>query len=1071
MPAIDSLSIQISASSEKAVHAIDRIITSLNSLNATLTATATATGLTTLTNSLTTISKITIPAANFEGITKLSSALAKLGSTQTATTVLPQIGNAFNEMLTSISAAPVVNENVTQMASALAKLGGTNAQRAITTIPQLSTAFRTMIVELSNAPTISRNIIELANSIAQLSRSGREATSSTAGLTGAFRNFNFNVGTIINPLRRLRLGFGSIAAIAGHVYANFFLLIRGARLLGKAIDYSSSMTEAANVVSVTFGKSADAVTDFTETCIKEFGLARLSATQFASRFQAMGKTMGITSEQVVKANDFITSKISGNTRAYEDLGDSVADVSINLTKLTADIASLYNQDYEDVAKDMQSIYTGMTRPLRKYGLDLTNATLKEWAMSQGLESNIEKMTQAEKTMLRYQYVMSRTAGAMGDFQKTADTWANSLRTVKQLLQEIARVIGEALINALKPALIAFRQFLTNFLDLTQKALNALGKLLGWRQIDYGGASLVEDMEDYGEAIDDAAGAAKKLKGQLRGIDELNNLTTNPKSGGGSSGLSGLASDIESIWDKIKDSDNPYLSDIESWREFGQKIADKIGEGLSSINWSEVYTKASNFGTNFAEFLNGLIKPKTWNLFGKTLGGGIMTAIESAFAFGSNFDWDNLGTAIAEGINGFFGEFEGGKLADTIDVFIQGFETTFKKAVEKINWKNIFADMLDFLMHIDLETVDIVIKTVGTIYGVFLISKAITQELAAMGAISVPAVLAITGAGFVGFKIGNWINEQLEETFGEDEVYEFWETVFDFWSGAGEKIKKPFEELAAWYKDNEYKSLIFTAIATWGGDLKRDVTTNIGPIWDEVKTEWEEFWENIFDDLGVDTLILKFEDWIDEIKGLFENDPKKFWSLILTSGVSDSLVEDFETIFGLLTMTIEDFVDDVKKAIESLFTDPLSFARNFFNQIGDWAEPFMNDTIDGLAKLFDAKNLLTGKTSSFSLTHIKFPKFATGGYPTTGSLFWAGEQGAELVGSINGNTAVASNGEITGITQAIRSSSDAEIALLRQQNELLVALVNKEFGISKNDLFNSVRSSANEYTRMTGRPAW
>ena len=1049
MPAIDSLSIQISASSTKAVNAIDRIITSLNSLNATLTATATATGLTTLTNSLTTISKITIPAANFEGITKLSSALAKLGSTQTATTVLPQIGNAFNEMLTSISAAPVVNENVTQMASALAKLGGTNAQRAITTIPQLSTAFRTMIVELSNAPTISRNIIELANSIAQLSRSGREATSSTAGLTGAFRNFNFNVGTILNPLRRLRLGFGSIAAIAGHVYANFFLLIRGARLLGKAIDYSSSMTEAANVVSVTFGKSADAVTDFTETCIKEFGLARLSATQFASRFQAMGKTMGITSEQVVKANEFITSKISGNTRAYQDLGDSVADVSINLTKLTADIASLYNQDYEDVAKDMQSIYTGMTRPLRKYGLDLTNATLKEWAMSQGLESNIEKMTQAEKTMLRYQYVMSRTAGAMGDFQKTADTWANSLRTVKQLLQEIARVIGEALINALKPALIAFRQFLTNFLDLTQKALNALGKLLGWRQIDFGGASLVEDMEDYGEAIDDAAGAAKKLKGQLRGIDELNNLTTNPKGGGGSSGLSGLASDIESIWDQIKDTDNPYLSDIESWREFGQKIADKIGEGLSSINWSEVYTKASNFGTNFAEFLNGLIKPKTWYLFGKTLGGGVMTAIESAFAFGSNFDWDNLGTAIAEGINGFFDEFDGGKLADTIDVFIQGFETTFKKAVEKINWENIFQDMMDFLSHIDLKTVDITIKAIGTIAGAYLIGQAITSYLIA-NPITLP-LAAVTVLG--GFKLGEWIGTQWEEALGtnpdtgETYWYEFWEKVFQTaektfkivspvanaistilvggLGGDGESIAK---KTAKWYSE-------------FGKGLKEDWDNNIQPILEELGKEWDEWWDGLFDDLGLDEIITNFQDWIDKVKELFEGDPKVFWSHILTRGANDKLLDDFEDMLGKCLEYVKTWVDDIKKAVE------------------------------GVKDVFDFNNSRANKSSRFSLNPIQFSGFATGGYPTTGSLFWAGEQGAELVGSINGNTAVASNGEITGITQAILSSADTERALLVQQNELLLAILNKEFGISEDALFSSVRRSALDFTRSTGSPAF
>ena len=187
------------------------------------------------------------------------------------------------------------------------------------------------------------------------------------------------------------------------------------------------------------------------------------------------------------------------------------------------------------------------------------------------DSNIEKMSQAEKTMLRYQYVMSRAAGAMGDFSKTADTWANSMRTVRQLLQEIARVVGEALINALRPALLAFKRFLFGFLDATEAALNALGKLLGWKQIDFGGAALAEDTEDYADALDDAAGAAKKLKGQLRGIDELNNLTSNDKGGGAGGGSGLLNADIGSLWDNIKDTERLYESSVEDFYDFGKRI--------------------------------------------------------------------------------------------------------------------------------------------------------------------------------------------------------------------------------------------------------------------------------------------------------------------------------------------------------------------------------------------------------------------------------------------------------------------------------------------------------------------
>ena len=90
----------------------------------------------------------------------------------------------------------------------------------------------------------------------------------------------------------------------------------------------------------------------------------------------------------------------------------MSDVSLNLTKLTADMASLYNVEQKAVVEDLEAIFTGQTRPLRTYGLDLTQATLAEWAMKQGLDADIQSMSQAEKTMLRYQYVIANTTAEL-----------------------------------------------------------------------------------------------------------------------------------------------------------------------------------------------------------------------------------------------------------------------------------------------------------------------------------------------------------------------------------------------------------------------------------------------------------------------------------------------------------------------------------------------------------------------------------------------------------------------------------------------------------------------------------
>ncbi len=1098
---------------------------------------------------------------------------------------------------------------VTNLAATLSKFGGKNAQNAITVIPQIGRSFAQMANELAKAPAISQNLVRLAEALSQFSRSAKTASTSSTGFGKSTNFLSTALRNVHIPTMRAHRGFTSLAAIFGRLYANFFLLIRGAKALGRAMDYSSSMTEAQNVVSVVFGKSADVMDDFAQTAIKDFGLARLSAVQFASRFQAMGSTMGITAEQVGKANDFILSKVKGNENAYDDLGKSVADMSINLTKLTADIASLYNQDYADVAQDMQAIYTGMTRPLRKYGLDLTQATLKEWALANGLDADIEKMSQAEKTMLRYQYVMSRTGGVMGDFKKTADTWANAMRTVKQLLQEIARTVGEALINALRPALLAFRNFLFNFLKLTESALNALGKLLGWQKIDFGGAALIEDTEDYADALDDAAGAAKKLKGQLRGIDELNNLTTNQGSGGGLGGASGIGAGIDSIWDQIKPSEEGYESTVKDWYDFGRRISDAFKNGLQSIDWENVFVKAIGFGTNLASFLNGLIDPETWKLFGKTLGNGIMTAFKFAFAFSEEFDWENLGDAIAEGINGLFEALDGGEMADALDSLIQGIQKTLKTAVGKIDWDQIKQVFKDFFANIDIETIDFLFGAGVLATAAATITGAIASIISTSG-LSIGLIgISIGGA----YLIGKHIGDLWEEALGEDDVtgesywYLFWEKIFKtggvVWTALDKVIGKDTaigSTLGA-ITDVLWFGLKGTDnIETWLGKyfeigeffkgVKEDIKENLGPVLEEMKNEIEEWsgidfdgtafkifefnWDSIFkpfqveefDTAPIDTIIdkvtllaAKFGSFIADadltnittklaevLSGVAAfGDPTNqtgitnlgaaFLNLRDTENESGSALDlltgkfdEFKTNTAEILQTWwnddvapkfdlptwEEMVSSIKDSIETVWNDTVDFwtravpewfeqdvkpfftkdywvgfltgikdafsqiwddakqlAKGFFNSIADFAENFINGAIDGFGALASAKSLLSDVNIDFNVPHIKIPRFAQGGYPSTGSLFWAGEAGAEMIGSMNGKTAVASNGEITGIISAIQQTSSAEMELLRQQNSLLQGILEKEFGISNDDLFRSVRNSARDFTNRTGNPAF
>jgi hypothetical protein len=191
-------------------------------------------------------------------------------------------------------------------------------------------------------------------------------------------------------------------------------------MLGNMAGVASNLVEVQNVVDHTFGQMQYKLEDFTKSSIENFGLSTLAVKQYASRFQSMGMSMGITNAQVAKSADFVSAHMTDEAKALYNSSESLADMSINLTKLAADYASFYDIDPSEAFEKLQSVYTGSTRPLRSLGLDITQASLQEWALTNGINANISAMTQAEKTMLRYQYIMEQSSHITGDFARTSD---------------------------------------------------------------------------------------------------------------------------------------------------------------------------------------------------------------------------------------------------------------------------------------------------------------------------------------------------------------------------------------------------------------------------------------------------------------------------------------------------------------------------------------------------------------------------------------------------------------------------------------------------------------------------
>ena len=657
-----------------------------------------------------------VKAVDTSGLISMVSALSKIGgkaSTQ-ATKNLPALSAQLQNFVRQMNKIGALNFDMTNMSNlvtSISRLGSVASGRAVTNIPLLADNLKYLFETLSKAPNVSSNIIQMTQALGNLSNRSGGAISglntSISSLSGSFLGFKTSTGKALIGLKSFTRQILSSMGI--------YLGLYGAiREIKNAIDISSALTEVQNVVDVTFGDMSKKVNEFAQDSIRQFGMSELTLKQTASRFQAMGTAMGIDSSLIKKANEFLNKQTDG----YIGLSDSMADVSLNLTKLTADMASLYNIDQDVVSQDLAAIFTGQTRPLRDYGLDLTQATLKEWAMKQGLDSDIASMSQAEKTMLRYQYVLANTQTAQGDFARTADSWANQIRILKQSFEQLGSVIGGALINAFKPFVKALNSVLLVVISFVTKVTNALGAIFGWKYED-SGAGLADSFSDAAESAGDVADntgqAAKNIDKMNKGVrqfDELKLITTNDGSGKkGSGGSGGGGASGGASGGKLVKTDTifkNYESDIKNLKQLGKYISDALSKAMESINWDKIYSKARNFGKGLADFLNGLINPRLFGNIGKTIAGALNTVIYAALSFGTTFDWTNFGNSLAEGINKFFQTFDFASLAKTINAWVQGIYTTIKTMIQNINWSDVWKGAKDFLSNIDIETVAIII---------------------------------------------------------------------------------------------------------------------------------------------------------------------------------------------------------------------------------------------------------------------------------------------------------------------------------------------------------------------------
>ena len=295
--------------------------------------------------------------------------------------------------------------------------------------------------------------------------------------------------------------FKAVTASAAFIKIGQMLMQLG----GESVELASDLQEVQNVVDTAFGaEGASKINKWAEEARKNFGLTETQAKRYASTMGAIFRTNGIE-------------------------GDALIKMSTDIAGLAADMASFYNLDFDTAFQKIQSGLAGMPMPLREIGVEMTETAVAAYAMANGYDTAFSKMSESEKLMVRYQYLMDKTSLAQGDFARTSDDFANSQRRMATGFETLKTQLGEALLpiattvsNAIndlldlllyEPPETAFDIAADSMTEAASKATQAEG-ILGYMD------KLYEKYGSAAESTEEWATALEKLKTVMPEVNQF-----------------------------------------------------------------------------------------------------------------------------------------------------------------------------------------------------------------------------------------------------------------------------------------------------------------------------------------------------------------------------------------------------------------------------------------------------------------------------------------------------------------------------------------------------------------------
>lgn len=648
---ITSLSVEISAESQGAELNIDKlaaaisnlrtkgnvakVCSSLDKLSASISALKSAStgldGLSKITSFMNGLANVDL-TQSAKGIRSVANALNKISSVNLGNMDFSGLGSKMNSLKNGLSPISSISDS-----SIKSLRGVSSAINSIAKIPSITKKLDSKTLDdfaevckkvASAISPLASKLDKVGRSFSSLPSKIKSAVNSTTRFSSANQKASTSLSSLASQLEAIKKRAAQLVSLKAI-----------ATYLANAVTKFNDFYEATDLFNNAMGELSGQATELINKMESLLGIDPTEAMTNIATIQSLATSFGLASDKA-----YILSK--------------------NLTQLAYDESSYWNKDTATTFTAIASAISGELEPIRRLGVDLSQARLQQELLAFGFNKQVSSLSQADKAVLRYIAIMKQTTNIQGNLAQTISSPANMVRILKSEISQLAKAVGQLLYPAFKailPVLIAA-------VDLIKEFVVSLASVFG-QKIEFTDFSKTQkDIGGVTSAMDDTAdatkAAAKAAKDYTMGFDELNIIDPSQNSGSsGSGGAAGnLLGDVDlSQYDMFKDYAGSAVDEIKAKLKSldSFQIGTQIGEQLNklmgmiynaihSIDWASL-------GAFFADGVNGLVDSVDWDLFGRLLADRFIIEFELLGGFLSQLDWTSVLNAFIDGFSGFFHE--------------------------------------------------------------------------------------------------------------------------------------------------------------------------------------------------------------------------------------------------------------------------------------------------------------------------------------------------------------------------------------------------------------------------------